>query len=396
VEFAIFIQGYIPGPDAHDPTKENEVLMREMELVKTADKYGWKYVWLSEHHALPEYSHLSANEAVAGYLAASTERIHIGSGIFNISPRVNHPVRTAEKVAMLDHLSNRRFEFGTGRGAGSHEVATFNIHDPASTKAEYYEVLPELVRMWEQKDYTFQGKHFQLDTPHNVLPKPNGQGHPAIWRAVGNPTTWKEAGELGVGALGFTFSSIHDLVPLIATYKEASAACANPVGQFKNDNAMVTTAARCSLDRDKARRQTLIPSYMITLVTLYHDTFPRNPLAARWPNPPAAIRADGVDEMVKLGFGLVGTPEEICEQLQPYVNGGVDQVALGVPTDIGFEDTLEMIETFGKHVIPEFDKDPQHLTDKFRATAKPKYQPWATEPPPLRTVKTDPTLGTAP
>ena len=25
-----------------------------------------------------------------------------------------------------------------------------------------------------------------------------------------------------------------------------------------------------------------------------------------------------------------------------------------------------MIETFGKHVIPEFDKDPVHLTDKFR------------------------------
>jgi len=195
MEFSIFIQGYMPGPDAHNPVKEHEFLMKEMELVKAADKHNWKYVWLSEHHALPEYSHLSANEAVAGYLAASTERIHIGSGIFNLSPRVNHPVRTAEKVAMLDHLSNRRFEFGTGRGAGSHEVATFNIHDPSSTKSEYYEVLPEIVRMWEQKDYTFQGKHFQLDTPHDILPKPNGQGHPAIWRAVGSPGTWREAGE---------------------------------------------------------------------------------------------------------------------------------------------------------------------------------------------------------
>jgi hypothetical protein len=47
-----------------------------------------------------------------------------------------------------------------------------------------------------------------------------------------------------------------------------------------------------------------------------------------------------------------------------------------------------MIETFGQHVIPEFDKDPQHLTDKYRATAKPKYQTWATEPPPLTTIWT--------
>jgi alkanesulfonate monooxygenase SsuD/methylene tetrahydromethanopterin reductase-like flavin-dependent oxidoreductase (luciferase family) len=329
---------------------------------------------------------MSSNEVVAGYLAGRTERIHIGSGIFNISPRVNHPVRTAEKVAMLDHLSNRRFEFGTGRGAGSHEVATFNIHDPASTKSEYYEVLPEIVRMWEQKDYTFQGTHFHMDTRHDILPKPNGQGHPPIWRAVGSPGTWKEAGDLGIGALGFTFSSIHDLVPLIATYKEAVSDCTDPVGQFKNDNAMVTSGVRCSLDRNKARAQAIKPSYIITLVTLYHDSFPRNPLAARWPNPPTLVQRDDLDEMLSLGFGLCGTPEEICEQLQPYVAAGVDQLSFGCPNDVSHEEALEMIETFGTYVIPEFDKDPQHLTDKYRATAKPKHQPWNTEPPPLKTI----------
>jgi alkanesulfonate monooxygenase SsuD/methylene tetrahydromethanopterin reductase-like flavin-dependent oxidoreductase (luciferase family) len=387
MEFSLFFQGYIPGPDAHDPDKEHAFLMKELELIETADRYGWKYTWLSEHHALPEYSHLSSNEVVAGYLVGRTERIHIGSGIFNISPRVNHPVRTAEKVAMLDHVSNRRFEFGTGRGAGSHEVATFNIHDPASTKSEYYEVLPEIVRMWEQKDYTFQGKHFSVDTPHNILPKPNGQGHPAIWRAVGSPGTWREAGELGIGALGFTFSSIHDLVPLIATYKEAAAACTDPVGQFKNDNAMVTSGVRCSLDREKARRQAQTPSYIITLVTLYHDTFPRNPLAARWPNPPTLVQREDLDELLSLGFGLCGTPEEICEQLQPYVAAGVDQLGFGCPNDVSHEEALEMIETFGKHVIPEFDKDPEHLTDTYRRTAKPKHPMWNTEPPPLTTIK---------
>ena len=55
-------------------------------------------------------------------------RIHLSSGIFNLSPRANHPVRTAERVAMLDHLSEGRFEFGTGRGAGSHEVARVRSH----------------------------------------------------------------------------------------------------------------------------------------------------------------------------------------------------------------------------------------------------------------------------
>ena len=34
---------------------------------------------------------------------------------------------------------------------------------------------------------------------------------------------------------------------------------------------------------------------------------------------------------------------------------------------------MEMIELFGSKVIPEYDKDPVHSTDRYRAQAKPKY-----------------------
>jgi len=219
MEFGLFMQGYLPGPSAHDSQCEHVELLGEMDLARAADRNGWKYVWLTEHHGLAEYSHLAANEVHAGYLAACTDRIHIGSGIFNISPRANHPVKVAEKVATLDHLTNRRFEFGTGRGAGSHEVATFDIDDKESTRAEYDEVIRELDRMWEQKDYTFSGEHFSMRVPHNVLPNPHAPGHPPFWLAVGSPATWKKAGLLGQGALGFTFSAISDLKPRIADYK---------------------------------------------------------------------------------------------------------------------------------------------------------------------------------
>src|SRR5579864_4881367 len=144
MEFGLFLQGYVPGRDAHDPAKEHEAFMHEAELVQAADRTGWKYAWFSEHHALTEYSHLSSSEVFMGYLAHATSRIHLGSGIFNLSPRVNHPVRNAERVTMLDHLTEGRFEFGTGRGAGSHEIATFNIHDSSSTRVEWDEVIREL------------------------------------------------------------------------------------------------------------------------------------------------------------------------------------------------------------------------------------------------------------
>src|SRR5918992_3460158 len=200
MEFGIFIQGWVPGPQAHAAEAEPRPLRAEADLVECADRHGWKYVWVVEHHALTEYSHMSASDVFMGYLARSTERIHLGSGIFNLSPRVNHPVRNAERVAMLDHLSGGRFEFGTGRGAGSHEIATFNIFDSNSTRPEWDEVVRELPRIWAQEDYTFQGNHFSVDRPHNVVPKPYGKGHPPIWVACGNPATFGKAGNLGIGA----------------------------------------------------------------------------------------------------------------------------------------------------------------------------------------------------
>ena len=112
---------------------------------------------------------------------------------------------------MLDHFTNRRFEWGTGRGAGSHELASFNILDKNSTKAEWEEVVKEIPRMWEQVDYSYEGESFTVPTPHNVLPKPYGQGHPPIWVACGNPPTFTRAGELGIGAIAFNFEPIFNL-----------------------------------------------------------------------------------------------------------------------------------------------------------------------------------------
>lgn len=180
-----------------DPLAEHKALMEETEYVIQADKSGFKYAWASEHHFLEEYSHLSANDVYLGYLAHATDRIHLGSGIFNPLAQVNHPVKVAEKVAMLDHLSQNRFEFGSGRGAGSHEILGFlpGITDMNYTKEIWEETIAEFPKMWLQEEYAgFQGKHWQLP-PRKVLPKPYGKAHPAMWYAAGSPprTPWPPA-----------------------------------------------------------------------------------------------------------------------------------------------------------------------------------------------------------
>lgn len=388
MEFGLFLQGYLPGWSAHDPEAEHEALLREAEFAQLADRNNFKFVWLSEHHALPEYSHLSASDAYAGYLAALTDRIHIGSGIFNVSPRVNHPVRNAERVAMLDHLTNRRFEFGTGRGAGSHEVGTFNIHDPSSTRAEYDDVIREFVRMWELRDYTYQGRTWSLDVPHNILPKPYLPGHPPIWVACGSPSTFEKAGSLGIGALGFTFDSVDTMKARSAAYKQAIEDCRDPVGQFKNDNIMMTSMIYCAEDPKRARAQAAAygARYVVTLVSLYHDSFAVQ-FAERWPHPPQQMSLEEVDEAIAEGSLLCGSPEQVCEQLAAKDSTWLDQMALATALELSFEERLEMIELIGSKVIPEFDKDPTTIsTDRYRAQAQPKFGSYQKEPPPIRTI----------
>ncbi|WTW96456.1 LLM class flavin-dependent oxidoreductase [Streptomycetaceae bacterium NBC_01309] len=382
MEFGIFLNGYIPGPAAHDRASEHLMLQRELELAIKADKHNWKYVWFGEHHALTEYSHMSAPEVAMGYVAAKTERIHLGTGINSLSPRKEHPVRFAERAAMLDHITEGRFEWGTGRGAGSHEVASFNIMDTNSTKAEWDEVSREIVRMWEQYDYSFHGEHFTVPTPHNILPKPYGHSHPPIWMACGNPGSFAKAGSLGIGAIAFNFEPIFNLKGRIEAYKEAAENPVEILGDYQNNNVMMTNAVICLNDRKRAREIAISKGrgYLVTMVNLYHDTMPKSADAVTWPEPPFDLSQGGdefLDFIIESGLMLVGTPEEVCEQIEAYQAVGTDQLVFGINDGMTHEENLEMIELFGEKVIPEFDKTAEHSTSVYRRNAQgPKYPPF--------------------
>jgi alkanesulfonate monooxygenase SsuD/methylene tetrahydromethanopterin reductase-like flavin-dependent oxidoreductase (luciferase family) len=77
-----------------------------------------------------------------------------------------------------------------------------------------------------------------------------------------------------------------------------------------------------------------------------------------------------VQPLIDGGMLLCGTPDEVCEQLKAYEETGVDQVAFGVPNDLNHDEALEVIELFGTEVIPEFDRDPVHSTDRYRDSAR--------------------------
>ena len=251
MEFGLFMGGFVHQDlMASDPDAEHHRLMSEVDLAVVGDRSNWKYSWWTEHHFLWEYSHISANETIMPFVAAKTNRMHIGSGIINITPPVNHPARVAERVAMLDHLSEGRFEFGTGRGSSTTEQAGFGITDPELTKDMFDEAISEFKKMWRDGTYSHDGEFFSLPE-RNVLPKPYVKPHPPMWVAAGNPGTFEKAGKMGLGVLCFTGGTPEKMKALVDVYKEAIKD-ADPVGEFVNDNVAITTSFLCLEDGDAA------------------------------------------------------------------------------------------------------------------------------------------------
>ncbi|GGP00137.1 luciferase [Wenjunlia tyrosinilytica] len=355
-----------------DPEAEHKALMEETEYVVQADRSGFKYAWVTEHHFLEEYSHLSANDVYLGYLAHATERLHIGSGIFNPLPQVNHPVKVAERVAMLDHLSAGRFEFGTGRGAGSHEILGFlpGIEDMNETKQIWEETIAEFPKMWLQDTYEgFSGTYWSLP-PRKILPKPYGHSHPAMWYAAGSPSSYAMAARKGLGVLGFSVQKVSDMEWVVDSYKTA-VRDAEPVGAYVNDNVMVTSTAICAETSEKARRIAASGglNYLQSLLFRYHDTFPRPEGIPAWPQLLPEYTEEIIDLMISEELMICGDPDEVTAQCKRWDAAGADQLVFGLPIGISYEDTMNTVELIGEHVIPEIDTDPVHRTTRLRAAA---------------------------
>ena len=203
MEFGIFVQGHVPRArvETDGDAAEHNAIVNEMELVEAADRHGWKYVWVTEHHFLTEYSHLSANEVVLGYLAKATNRIHIGSGIFNLNPHVNHPYGSRNGSAMLDHLCDGRFELGTGRGAGSREVTGFDIEGHRRDEGRCGTRSSASARDVGARSTPTTAASRAVPGPNrptrNVLPKPWKKPHPPMWVGARQPAHLREGGAPG-------------------------------------------------------------------------------------------------------------------------------------------------------------------------------------------------------
>src|SRR5688572_12365289 len=159
MQFALFYE--IPVARPWTRQSEHQAYKQVLEQAVLGEQAGFHALWTVEHHFLAEFSHCSNPEILYGAIAALTKDLKLGFGVRLMPKPYNHPVRTAEAVAVLDLLSDGRVYFGTGRSASRDELEGFGIN-PHETRDMWLEALQMTIGCWTNDEFEFDGKFWQM------------------------------------------------------------------------------------------------------------------------------------------------------------------------------------------------------------------------------------------
>lgn len=240
----IFNEIQDPRPWA-DENHEHVRIAQALEQAELADALGYGCWWQVEHHGAEEFSLSSAPELFLAALSQRTSRMRLGHAAVLAPREINHPIRIAERAAMLDQLSAGRAEIGLTRSVPP-EWRLFGV-DPDVVRDRTQDAFEAVPRMWAG-DTTASGGV-------RVIPAPYQDPHPPLWQAASSPASFEEAGRRGVGVLGMTlWEPLERVKRLVNLYRAAAAECERPVGSFVNDQVAFFTFVHCAETDEEAMR----------------------------------------------------------------------------------------------------------------------------------------------
>jgi len=222
---------YNPGENL--PWRQWLQLFRDQ--VAVAEQVGFTTVWCPEHHfAHNGYLNASPNPILmCADLGAHFDKIRLGQSAVILPDW--HPLRVAEDVAMLDHMTDGRVDFGAAAGTNERSCIQFNIdadkRNVARNKALYHECLDIIIKAWTEDPFSYQGEFYQFPVPGwketnrmfepfdaryhaadgeyvgmYVHPRPLQQPHPPVWAMSNTPSTYSMAGFRGMRMVGMNMA----------------------------------------------------------------------------------------------------------------------------------------------------------------------------------------------
>lgn len=358
------------------------------EQAVCADETGWTSFLLAEHHFEVEGYHVTPNPLLLNvFLASQTTRLRHGQ-LGLVLPNWN-PLRLAEDIAVADHLTGGRLDVGLSRGYQSRSVGVLGQHVNVSVAGsgdepveirnrrvfeEWFEVMR---RSWAEDLWSYTGEFVQvpppgLAWPHPIsarlgagvsdarltriatVPKPFQQPHPPLFTTLTqSPETLAWAARVGSSVV--TLATDHDrLHGIFQSYVDSAAEHGRTFrpGEWRPDGGVALCRLLAVAETYEEAWKTAEQSMAFMGDWLGEFGFFE---AWRMPGQEGPVPRT-LEQLVKSGAALVGTPDDVGEQVQRLRDElNVDYlVFVACAGAIDHPRMLNMIQLFGQHVIPAF------------------------------------------
>lgn len=319
----------------------DEFYEQRLRITELYDRSSFHAYHVAEHHFTP--LGLAASPSV--YLSSviqRTKRLRIGSLVYTLP--LYHPLRLAEEICMLDHLSRGRLQVGLGRGISPIESHYYGeSSDKETSRQVYQETLDILLAALTQKQVNYQGQYRQADNvPIELLPAQ--RPYPPLWMGV-------QSFENADFAAKYKMNMVCILEPeemrsRIDRYRET---WRKLHGEEPSQDMLTGLSVFIVVAETDAKAAEIADRNYKAWFQSFNYLYR---LHGR--SPMLGERANNFADLQKLGRGIAGSPETVMQFLRNKIgkagiNYLVGQFVFG---DMSFEDASHSIELFSRHVMP--------------------------------------------
>lgn len=308
-----------------------------MHLAWFAEDLGYDSIWVADHLMLGKDEAILEGWTVISALAGATSTATLG--MIHQAHFFRHPALTAKMVATLDQISGGRFIhfYDVGQQKPEHHAyGIYTMDDDNERAASMIEGLDLTIQLWTSSEpVTFQGKYFQVNDAV-CTPPPAQQPHPPIWLGEIHPDILQAVARSAQGWNTMPLS-VPEFQRRLGLLKVA---CQQEGRDFDELEISVELQILIEPDIDAVRRRL---SGMLELT-------------------PGGIEAADA-ELVAFARGeindipesfrdttLIGTPENIHQQLQAYIDAGAHHFMLWF-LDAPSTDGMRL---FAREVLPRY------------------------------------------
>jgi alkanesulfonate monooxygenase SsuD/methylene tetrahydromethanopterin reductase-like flavin-dependent oxidoreductase (luciferase family) len=336
---------------------DREVYRNDLHLGDLAEPLGFDSLWGVEHH-FTNYTMCPDVLQYLTYFAGRTQRIRLGSMVVVLP--WHHPLRVAEQVSMLDHMSNGRVILGIGRGVARVEFGGFGL-DQNNSRDQFVEFGQMILQGLERGYCEFDGKMIKQER-RNIRPAPFKSFRGRSYAAAVSPESMPIMAKLGVGLLIIPQKPwdrvIADLDTYNRTYREANGAEPPPP--------LLAGWIFCDHDADQARERArkYIGAYYQSILQHYELLDDYLGKLRGYESYKVVgknnVTPDLIDKMTDffLNLQIFGTPEQCYNRILEFKkNTGAEAFTAvfsygGMPYDVA-ERNMRM---FAREVMPELKK----------------------------------------